>query len=253
MQAAGATATHEPGRRAVVTGAGRGIGRAVTEGLLEAGFRVAATDRDASTLESFAAKARGAPVLPLVMDVADRASVEQIAEEVAVAWGGVDLLVNNAGIFEQTPALTMDDAAMVRLVQVNLCGTLRCTAAFGRVMARQRRGRIVNIASVSGITGAALASVYAASKAGVIAATRSAARELAAAGITVTAIAPGYCDTDMLAPHKALVDRFVVPRIPLERVARPDEIAEWVVFLATCAADYHTGGVFPLDGGISSG
>lgn len=241
------------GRRAVVSGAGKGIGRAAVRGLAAAGFRVAATDLEPVPLDVFGVEPGAEEILSLAMDVSDRASVDRAAVEVGNAWGGVDLLVNNAGVFAQTPALTMDEESMLHLLQVNLCGTLRCTAAFGGLMSAQGGGRIVNIASISGITGAALASVYAASKAGVLAATRSAARELAAAGIVVTALAPGYCETAMLAPHKELVERFVVPRIPLGRVASAEEVAEWVVFLATCATGYQTGGVITLDGGISSG
>lgn len=241
------------GRRAVVSGASKGIGRVVVRGLAAAGFRVAAADLEPAPLDAFGVDAGGPEILSLTMDVSDRESVEQAAKRVSSAWGGVDLLVNNAGVFAQTPALAMAEEPMLRLLQVNLCGTLRCMASFGSLMAGQGGGRIVNIASISGVTGAALASVYAASKAGVLAATRSAARELAAVGIVVTALAPGYCETAMLTPYKDLVERFVVPRIPLRRVGRPEEVAEWVVFLGTCDTSYQTGGVITLDGGISVG
>ncbi len=239
-------------RVAVVTGASGDIGRHVVHGLLQDSFQVVATDRTAAVLRALKL---GPRLTAEVMDVTDAATVTRVAERVAASCGRVDVLVNCAGVYERTPALEMPEQPMRRLLDVNLMGTLRCMAAFGRIMADQARpgGRIVNIASVAGMTGAAMAAAYAASKAGVIAASYSAARELAPAGITVNVIAPGFCDTSMLAPHRALVDAFVVPRIPLKRLARPDEIAEAVVFLATCRTDYLTGTVLVMDGGLHVG
>lgn len=234
----------------MVTGASRGIGAAVVRGLLNAGLDVVATDREPIPPEG---PVQGRHVVARAMDVADRAAVDRIAAEVEETFGRLDVLVNNAGIFRQTPALRLDEDLLQRIVDVNLCGTLRCTAAFGSIMARHGGGRIINMASISGLGGAALASVYAATKGGMIAATRSAARELAPHGIVVNAVAPGYCDTAMMTQHKALIERFMVPHIPLRRVATVDDVTEVVVFLATSASTYMTGSVFTLDGGISSG
>lgn len=243
-----------PGSLAVVTGAAGGIGRAVVQGLAEAGLRVAATDRQASLLDGAFAESARARISTWTLDVTDPTSVAEAAEWIEAACGEVDVLVNNAGVYAQTPVLgELDEKAVRDIVEVNLLGTLRCSAAFACLMASRRRGRIINMASVSGLSGAALASAYAASKAGVIALTRSMARELAPAGVTVTALAPGFCDTPMLTPHAQQVAQFHVPRIPVGRVARPDELAEWVVFLATCQGSYQTGSVITIDGGLRSG
>jgi len=236
-------------RVAVVTGASRGIGAAVVLRLVAAGMVVVATDRDLDGAHSDA----GPEVSRRTLDVRDRAAVERAAADVEERFDRLDVLVNNAGIFHQTPALRMDEQAMLRILDVNLCGALRCTAAFGAVMARHGGGRIINMASVSGLGGAALGSAYAASKAGLIAATRSAARELASSHIVVNAVAPGYCETAMLDPQRALVERFVVPRIPLKRVATAEDVAEAVAFLATSEGTYMTGSVLTLDGGMTSG
>ncbi|MEK7705232.1 MAG: SDR family oxidoreductase [Myxococcota bacterium] len=240
----------EPTRVAVVTGAARGIGRAIVDDLALAGLHVVATDRDLVGIEGIVHER---VVAAQAMDVTDAAEVERCATSVVARFGRIDVLVNNAGVFHQTPALAIDEANLREILDVNLAGALRCTAAFGRVMARNGGGRIINIASVSAITGAALACVYAASKAGLIAATRSAARELAPHGITVNAVAPGYTDTAMLTPYKALVERFAAGRIPLARFATPTDVAEVVTFLATAPGGYLTGSVITLDGGMSSG
>ena len=251
MSSPGSTGTRAPRKVAVVTGAARGIGRAVVEWLVSRGFDLAATDLDPSPPGPEAAG--DARVLRLAMDVTDAEAIVRASRVIVAELGRVDLLVNNAGVFARTPACDLREDTMTRILDVNLGGTLRCTSVFGALMADYGGGRIVNIASVSGLTGAALASVYAASKGGIIAATRSAARELADRGITVCALAPGYCDTDMLGPERATVDRLVTPRIPKRRVASASEVAEMVGLLATASTDYITGSVVTMDGGITSG
>lgn len=227
-------------RRAVVTGAAGGVGAAVCRRLLKAGFEVVATDlRPPEEIHERLAFQE--------MDVADPARVLQVA----AALDRLHVLVNAAGVFERNSALKIDEEAALRMVQVNLLGALRCTAAFGARM--KKRGSIVNVASVAGLAGAAMASVYAATKGGLLAATRSAARELASRGIAVNAVAPGYLDTPMADGERVLLQRFTVPRIPVQRLGRPEEVAEVVLFLARCRTDYLTGAVLTLDGGLLSG
>lgn len=244
-------------RVALVTGAAGGIGEAVARRLLRARFRVLAADCDQEGLERLGSALPS--VIPQPLDVADADQVVRVAAEVASRHGRLDVLVNAAGLFRRTPALEMREEVLRALVEVNLMGALRCASAFGALMARQPlrgggpRGRIIHVASVSALTGAATASVYAATKAGLVAATRSAARELAPWGITVNAVAPGLVDTPMLEPERALVEKFLLPRIPAGRLARPEEVAEVVGFLATCRTSYLTGSVLVLDGGLHAG
>jgi 3-oxoacyl-[acyl-carrier protein] reductase len=241
-------------RVAVVTGAGGGIGRELVAGLLGLGFSVAATDVDSEALAGFHVSDDQSPRLDrIVMDVCDRAQAQRVAETVCSTRGGVDVLINNAGLFRKSSLLAQDDTIARRIIDVNLIGAMICMSVFGAVMSRRRLGRIINIASIAGITGAVISPAYAASKAGLIAATRSAARELADHGITVNAIAPGYCDTPMLAPDKEMVQAFTVPRIPMKRVASPAEVAEVALFLATCRTTYMAGSVLTLDGGLHVG
>jgi 3-oxoacyl-[acyl-carrier protein] reductase len=243
---------------ALVTGAASGLGRSIVHGLRAAGFLVVAADLAGPPADS-ADPSPGprdeadppAPDLSLKLDVTDRAAVERTADLLARRFERLDVLVNNAGVFAQTPALDLPEDRMLAILDVNLAGALRCTAAFGRLMSRRRSGRIINVASISGLAGAALASVYAASKAGLIAATRSVARELAPYGIAVNAVAPGFCDTPMLDPHRAVVERFTVPRIPAGRLARPDEVSAVVRYLALEAPPYQTGSVIVVDGGLT--
>ncbi len=215
------------------------------------GFVVVATDE---TNERIAGIGDSHPRLNrLAMDVRDRVQVDRIAELICNSHGGIDLLINNAGIFRKGSLLELNDDEARQVIDVNLMGALVCMSTFGSVMARRRSGRIINIASVAGIAGTALSPAYAASKAGLIAATRSAARELADHGVVVTAIAPGYCDTPMLAPAKGLIEAFAVPRIPLKRIAKPVEVAEVALFLATCRTPYLTGSIITFDGGLHAG
>ena len=244
----------QPGKVVVVTGAAGGIGTAIVRLLLRNGCAVIATDSNTDALHALH-QARGASdaLTTQAMDVTKPESIRAVCEIVWGRFGRVDALVNNAGVFCRTPALAVEEETMQRILDVNLAGVLRCTALFGQMMARNGGGRIVQIASMAGVTGAALASVYAASKAGVIAAARSAARELAPYKIAVNVVAPGFCDTPMLAPERAMVDRFTVPKIPAGRLADPEEVAEIVLFLATLCTPYLTGSVLTLDGGLSVG
>lgn len=236
---------------AVVTGAAGGIGAAVAARLAQRGMRVVAMDIDEERLREACGEG-GASMHPFVVDVSDRDAVERAAEDVATALGPAAVLVSSAGIFARTPALGSSDA-MRELLAVNLEGAVYLTRAFGSQMAKRGHGRIVHVASIAASTGAAAASVYAASKAGLVALTRSHARELAGLGIAVNAVLPGYTRTGMTAADEGMLDVFVVPRIPLKRLALPDEIAEVVELLATCETPYLTGAAIEIDGGLHVG
>lgn len=250
MRDADETTTADP-TVAIVTGAAGGIGAAVVKRLLARRMFVVAIDDDAARLD--AVFEGGTRLLhPLVVDVTDGAAIDRTADDVATALGLASIVVSCAGVFARTPALGPSEG-MARLLAVNLEGAVHLTRAFGRQMAKRGRGRIVHVASIAASTGAATASVYAASKAGLVALTRSHARELAGAGISVNAVLPGYCRTRMTAPEAATLEAFVVPRIPLKRLAEPDEIAEVIEMLALCETPYLTGAAIEIDGGLHVG
>lgn len=236
---------------AIVTGAGGGIGAAVVRRLVARGRCVVAIDLDGERLAQTCGA--GGPALhPLRVDLTDREAIERAAEDVATALGLAAVLVHCAGVFARTPALG-ECGATSRVLAVNLESAVHCTRAFGSHMARRGGGRIVHVASIAASTGAATASVYAASKAGLVALTRSHARELAGHNIAVNAVLPGYTRTAMTAGESATLDAFVVPRIPVRRLAEPDEIAEVVEMLATCSTPYLTGAAVECDGGLHVG
>lgn len=234
----------------VVSGASRGIGRAIARRFAREGFRVVALDRTAPDDSTASEDAR---IEDVRVDVTDRVALEGVRDAIERESGPVFALINNAGVFGRTPALDFDAQVVRRILETNLEAALTCVAVFGARMAERRRGRIVNVASIAAHAGAALASAYAASKAGLVAATQSHARELAPLGIAVNAVLPGYCDTPMMATERALITGFVVPRIPLRRVAEPDEIAEVVERLVSLRTPYLTGAAIPVDGGLHVG
>ncbi len=236
---------------AIVTGAAGGIGAAVVARLIARGMFVVAIDSDAERLGA-AFDDGGRRLHPLVVDVSDGDAIDRAADDVRTGLGLASILISCAGIFARTPALSASEST-ARILAVNVEGPLHLTRAFGRQMAERGRGRIVHVASIAASTGAATASVYAASKAAVVAITRSHARELASVGISVNAVLPGYCRTQMTAPEAATLAAFVVPRIPLKRLAEPDEIAEVIEMLALCDTPYLTGAAIEIDGGLHVG
>lgn len=243
------------GKAAVVTGAGRGLGRAMAAALAAAGARVAVAARTATELEEFVAEQAGAgrEAIACPADVTDARSVENLIETTVRRFGRLDILVNNAGIVASTPLLEQEPAEWDRVMAVNVRGTYLATRAAGRHLVAQRSGKVVNVASNFALQGVAHHAAYSASKAAVLAFTRSMAIEWARHGIQVNAIAPGYFATDLNASLRAdpQATERVVRAIPARRFGEPAEIAPWLLLLAGPASDFMTGEVIVIDGGQS--
>ena len=240
------------GRVALVTGASRGIGRAIAERLAARGASVACV---ASTAENAAATAEACaasnvPARAFGVDVGDTDSVAALVKEVQSELGGLDILVNNAGITRDQILLRMTEEDFDRVIEVNLKGAWNFLRASARTLMKSK-GRVVNVSSIVGITGNAGQVNYAASKAGVIAMTRSLAKELASRGVCVNAIAPGFIETDMTAALGEDARDQLTGDIPLKRIGTPDDIAGAVEFLVGPAGDYVTGQTLVVDGGLS--
>jgi 3-oxoacyl-[acyl-carrier protein] reductase len=236
----------------LVTGASRGIGRAVARELAARGATVLAAARDQEKLAAVvsAIVAEGGKALAVPLDVADRASVEAAFEAILKAHGRLDHLVNNAGITRDNLVLRMKPEDWQQVLDTNLTGAFLCTQAALRPMLKQRGGRIVNITSVVGLTGNPGQANYAASKAGLVGFTRSVAREVASRSITVNAVAPGFIETDMTAAMSDKAREAVASLIPLGRVGQPEDVAAAVAFLVSDRAAYITGQVLSVDGGF---
>lgn len=242
-------------RVALVTGAGRGIGRAVALTLAQAGAKVAVLSRtEANAYETAQAiEQAGGTAFPLAYDVAQSASADQAVEAVVRQWGRLDILVNNAGITRDTLLLRMKEEDWDAVLQVNLKGAFLFTRAALKPMMKQRWGRVVNITSIVGLTGNAGQANYAAAKAGLIAFTRSVALEMGSRNITCNAIAPGFIETDMTESLPEQVRTHALQKIPLARLGTPQEVAYGVLFLCTELASYITGQVLCIDGGLTAG
>jgi 3-oxoacyl-[acyl-carrier protein] reductase len=239
------------GHTALVTGASRGIGRAVALQLAQAGASVVVNyARSAEAAEAVVAEitAQGGSAYALQADVGKEEQVEQLMAEVLERSGSIDVLVNNAGITRDGLLMRMKTDDWQAVLDLNLSGVFLCTRAVTRPMLKQKRGRIISITSVVGLIGNAGQANYAAAKAGVIGFTRSTARELASRGITVNAVAPGFIATDMTKELKA---EGLLAAIPLGRYGEAAEVAGAVRFLAADpAAAYITGQVLQVDGGM---
>ena len=236
----------------VVTGASRGIGRAISLVFAQAGARLALVSRTADALEAVAAEVRavGAEALVLPTDVAVEADVDQAIDRVVAEWGRVDVLVNNAGLIDFGPLHEIEPTAWDKVMGANLTGAYLCSRAVAPVMEKKQAGRIVNITSVSAQTGGVSGGVhYTASKGGLTAMTKTLARDLAPNNITVNAISPGQIDADpeLLTPEQR---EKVMAMIPLGRLGEPEEIAYAALFLASPMADYITGTTLDVNGGI---
>ena len=239
------------GQTALVTGASRGIGRAVALALAGEGAEVVvnyASSPDAAEAVVAEIQAIGGSAYSLQADVADEASVEHLFKTVLKRSGRIDVLVNNAGITRDGLLMRMKTEDWHAVINLNLTGVFLCTRAVTRPMLKQRSGRIINITSVVGLMGNAGQANYAAAKAGVVGLTRSSAKEMASRGITVNAVAPGFITTDMT---KDLEANTILAAIPLGRFGTPDQVAGSVRFLAADpAAAYITGQVLQVDGGM---
>lgn len=240
------------GKIALVTGAARGIGRAIAEKLAAEGADIALCDlnREWLTEAEQAITAMGRKVLPLATDVSQAASVQQAVDEAMKVFGRVDILINNAGITRDGFLVRMSEDDWDQVLDVNLKGTFLFTKAVSRGMIKQKSGIIVNLASIIGLIGNAGQCNYAASKAGVIALTKSAAKELASRNIRVNAVAPGFIETKMTAALPEAVRMKMLDAIPMARFGLPDDVANVVLFLASPASAYMTGQVLSISGGM---
>ena len=241
------------GKTALVTGASRGIGRAVALCLAAEGARVAinyAGNVKAAEEVKASVEAAGGTAILCQADIADSAAVEAMVADVVKEFGAIDILVNNAGITRDTLLMRMKDEDFAKVLDTNLKGVFYCTKAVSKLMMKKRSGRIVNMASVVGLVGNAGQTNYAAAKAGVIGFSKSAAKELASRGITVNVVAPGFIGTDMTAGLPESVKEKMLTDIPLSRMGEPEDVANAVLFLASDQASYITGQVVNVDGGM---
>ena len=241
------------GKVALVTGASRGIGRAIAIRLASEGAKVAinfaGNQKAAEEVKSEIEKNGGEAIL-VKANVADSAAVEEMFAKVVEAFGTVDILVNNAGITRDGLLVRMKDEDFDAVIDTNLKGVFYCTNAAAKIMMKKRSGRIVNMSSVVGLMGNAGQTNYAAAKAGVLGFSKSAAKELAARGVTVNMVAPGFIDTDMTAVLSDKVKETMVQEIPMRKMGRPEDVAGAVLFLVSDCSSYITGQVVNVDGGM---
>jgi len=237
------------GKNALVTGSTRGIGRAIAETLAKSGARVAVVGRDLQKAEE-AAAAVGNGAKGFACDVTDTAAVAKLIADVEAAFGSIDILVNNAGITRDNLVMRLKDDDWDAVQNSNLRGAFAAIRAVSRGMMKRRSGRIINISSIIGIIGNKGQANYAASKAGLIALTKSVAKELGSRNILVNAVAPGFIETEMTAAMTPEAREGLGKQIALERLGSPQDVAATVAFLASDLASYITGQVLVVDGGM---
>lgn len=237
---------------AIITGGAQGIGKAIAFQLSDLGANVAVADMNIEAAQQTAKEIekKGRKPLAVKVDVADADSVERMVETALESLSRIDILINNAGITRDNLLVRLSDDDWNAVLNVNLKGVFYCTRAVAKVMMKQRSGRIVNISSVVGLIGNPGQANYAASKAGILGLTKTAARELAARGITVNAIAPGFIETDMTGSLPEKAKEAFLTAIPLGRPGCPEDVAKTVAFLVSENAAYITGQVIHVDGGM---
>lgn len=241
------------GQTALVTGSSRGIGRAIALELGRQGVNVAVNyagseDKAAEVVREL--EALGVQAIKIRANVADEADVKAMIKEVITSFGSIDILVNNAGITRDNLLMRMKAEEFDNVIDTNLKGTFLCTKAVTRPMMKQRAGRIINIASIVGVSGNPGQANYVAAKAGVIGLTKSNAKELASRNILVNAVAPGFITTDMTDELTEEQQAAILSTIPLQKLGEPDDIAKVVCFLASEGAKYITGQTINIDGGM---
>jgi 3-oxoacyl-[acyl-carrier protein] reductase len=242
------------GKVSLVTGASRGLGRDVALKLAGMGSKVAinylSRQDDARKVMSSIAECGGEAII-VQADVRDSNSVKTMLRQITDEWGKIDILVNNAGITMDSLLLRMSEEAWDNVIDTNLRGAFLCTRFALRTMVNQGWGRIINVASIAGLVGNAGQCNYAASKGGLIAFTKSLARELGSRNITVNAVAPGFITTEMTEQLSPELKESILSRIALQRFGTPQDVAEVVAFLSSSRADYITGQVINIDGGVA--
>lgn len=237
---------------AIVTGSGRGIGKAIALKLAQQKMNIVVCDVDYDSVNDTVKEIEqiGVEALGIKVDVTNAENVAYLFNETMKAFARVDVLVNNAGITRDNFLIRMQENEWDSVIAVNLKGCFNCLKAAAKIMMKQRSGKIVNISSVVGVMGNVGQANYAASKGGVISLTKSAAKELAARNITVNAVAPGYIETEMTKNLSDNVKNAFMNLIPLKRAGQPEDVANVVSFLVSPAADYITGQVIHIDGGM---
>ena len=241
------------GKTAVVTGASRGIGRAIAIKLATLGVNIVVNYRNSYDAVQEVVKeiqALGARALAVQCDISSFKDVESMMKKSLEEFGSIDILVNNAGITKDGLLMRMKEEEFDSVIDINLKGAFNCTRHISAIMLKQRSGRIINISSVSGLTGNAGQVNYSSAKAGILGMTKAVAKELAGRGVTCNAVAPGYIQTDMTEGLADKVKESIMNAIPLKRLGTPEDVANAVAFLASEEAAYITGQVINVDGGM---
>lgn len=241
------------GKNALVTGASRGIGRAIAIELASKGANVAvnyAGNEQKATEVVEELTSMGVQAIKIQADVADEAQVKDMVQTVIKTFGSLDILVNNAGITKDNLLMRMKEEEFDQVINTNLKGVFLCMKTVARQMMRQRSGRIINVASIVGVSGNPGQANYVAAKAGVIGMTKSIAQEFASRNILVNAVAPGFISTDMTDALTSDQQEAILKLVPLARLGKPEDVANVVRFLATDDANYITGQTIHIDGGM---